>query len=63
MDMRQRLKVLLLEEGLRKKVSGILKEVDQSLKLETSLARGLLLMIVISYKTRIRWLQIKKESN
>ena len=38
MDLRQRLKILLLEEGLRKKVLGIVTEANQSPKLETSLA-------------------------
>ena len=38
MDLRQRLKVLLLYEGLNKKISGIMTKVVRSLKLETSLA-------------------------
>ena len=68
MDLSQRLKVLLLENGLRKKVPGIMIEVDRSSKVETRLAsiarkRGMLLMIVASCRTRIRWLQIIKESN
>ena len=68
MDLRQRLKVLLLEKGLKKKVLGILIEGERRQKLETSLTsiarkRGTLSMIVISYRTRIRRLQIIKESN
>ena len=68
MDLRQRLKVLLLEEGPKKKVLGIVKEADRSPKLETSLIsiarnRGTLLMVVISYEIRIRQLQIRKERN
>ena len=38
MDLRQRLKVLLREEDVKKKVLGIVKEADRSPKLETSLA-------------------------
>ena len=53
-------------EGLKKKVLGIVKEADRSSKLETSLIsiarkKGMLLMIVISYITRIRQLQIREE--
>ena len=60
-------KGLFLKEGLRKKVLGIETKADRSPKLETSLASivrksGTLLIIVISFTTRIRWLQIRKEA-
>ena len=60
--------MLFLAEGLSKKVSGIVTEADQSPKVETSLASivrksGTLLMIVISYRTKIRRLQMIKENN
>ena len=65
MDLRQRLKILLLEKGLRKKVMGIVIEVDRSLKLETSLASDARKMgtLVINGRIRIGRLHIRKERN
>lgn len=65
MDLNQRLKVLLLEEGFRKGVLEVVTKVNRSPRTKISLERkkDMLLMIVISCRTRIRQLLIKKERN
>ena len=57
-------KGLISKEGFTKKVSRIVTKVDQSPKLETSLIRkrGMLLMIVIGCRKRIRSCKSKRKS-